>query len=89
MVIVAGRNMSKRLNDTFTLDLSDLAPGGYQERMNLRAISDVQNDLQNKIPKISSQLYRDIKKNKKKISLSDFELKHLLSNCVRYMDSII
>ncbi len=30
-------NMSKRLNDTFYLDLSDLAPGGYKRRMSLRA----------------------------------------------------
>ena len=78
MIVVAGRNMSKRLNDTFTLDLSDLAPGGYEHRMSLRATADLQNDLQNKIPKISSSLYRDIKEKKVKISLNHFELKATL-----------
>lgn len=54
MVVVAGRNMSKRLNDTYCLDLSDLAPGGYRRRMSLRATADLQNDLQNQIPRFVS-----------------------------------
>merc|ERR1711933_228040 len=79
MVIVAGRNMSKRLNDTYVLDLSDLAPGGYRRRMSLRATADLQNDLQNKIGlKENSVLYEDIKQKKVKISLSSFELKATL-----------
>eukprot|EP01084_Bolivina_argentea_P314843 545363_1 len=74
MIIVGGRNMSKRLNDTFYLDLSDLAPGGYRRRMSLRATADLQNDLQNKIPRISSQLYIDIHNNGLNIGLNMFEL---------------
>jgi len=74
MIVIAGRNMSKRLNDTYSLDLSDLAPGGYRRRMSLKATADLQNDLQNKIPKISSTLYSDVKNKKKKINLQSFQL---------------
>lgn len=45
MIIVAGRNMTKRLNDTYTLDLSDLAPGGLEVKMSIQATADLQNNL--------------------------------------------
>ena len=60
--------MSKRLNDTYALDLSDLAPGGYKERMRLRETAELQNDLQNRMPKISSTLYTHIKWEQKILS---------------------
>ena len=66
MIIIAGRNMSKRLNDTYCLDLSDLAPGGYDKRQRLIRINNAQIDLANKMPQISSTLYQDIKQKKKK-----------------------
>ena len=75
LVVVAGRNMSKRLNDTYCLDLSDLAPGGYRRRMSLRATSDSRNDLSDQIPNVKSKLYEDIRTKKTKITLQSFTLK--------------
>ena len=45
LVIAAGRNMTKRLNDTYALDLSDLAPGGLDTKMAIQATADLQNNL--------------------------------------------
>jgi len=78
LIVVAGRNMSKRLNDTYCLDLSDLAPGGYRRRMSLRATADLQNDLQHQIPRVQSKLYEDIRSKGTKITLSSFTLKATL-----------
>ncbi|ETO20233.1 hypothetical protein RFI_16984, partial [Reticulomyxa filosa] len=88
MVVVAGRNNDKRLNDTFFLDLADITPGGLKRRMSLKETADLQNDLP--LPKESSQLrtfvdhfcfhilviYQDF--TTKKVSLSQFELRATL-----------
>ncbi|ETO24874.1 cAMP-dependent protein kinase catalytic subunit alpha, partial [Reticulomyxa filosa] len=58
MVVVAGRNNNKRLNDTFFLDLTDITPGGYKRRMSLKETADLQNDLPP--PKELSQLRTEL-----------------------------
>jgi len=74
MVIVAGRNMNNRLNDTYALELQDLTPGGFKRRMSLKETADLQDNLP--VDEKISQLHLDFKK--KKISLSSFELKTTL-----------
>ncbi len=45
LVVVAGRNMHKRLNDTHILDMSDLAPGGAKVRAYIKETEDIQNNM--------------------------------------------
>ena len=75
MFVVGGRNLSKRLNDTFCLDLSDLNISSHQKRKSLKATLDLQSEIELKMAQVpQSKLYSDIKHKEKQINLSSFEL---------------
>jgi serine/threonine protein kinase len=70
MVLVAGRNMSKRLCDTYRLDLSELYDDIALENKKHKEVRHLQDNLP--IPKHTSQLFQDSQK--KKISKDSFNL---------------
>eukprot|EP01083_Nonionella_stella_P101148 286366_1 len=78
MIIIAGRNMGKRLCDTHYLDLSDLAPGGYRRRMSLRATADLQEQNEFKELGAESKLRRDLVSGALVAHLDAFELRATL-----------
>ena len=71
LIVFGGRNMSKRLNDTLFLNLTELQPGKAKRR---KSLTEAQ-ILENALPVTQdSILHKTFKENKKKICLDDFQL---------------